>query len=79
MPNYLARFEHTTRSIDHVGIYQGFKEFNNAKSEKQVKLTLHEIAHKNKLENFKILSVSEYDCLKCFDTGQSRHSGSACC
>lgn len=79
MPNYLAKFEHTTRSIDRVVTYRGIEEFNHSKSAKQVRDNLYERAHKNKLEDFKVLSVDKYKCLECCDTGQSRYNGCACC
>ncbi len=79
MPNFIAVFEYTTRSIDRVGTYKGHEEFWHSKSKKQVEYDLTTRATKNKLEDFRVVSVDKYRCLECCDSGVSRYNGCACC
>lgn len=78
MPNFVAVYTYTSRTIDGVRTVKSIKDFENATSELAVKRQLLALAKKHKVEDFKVVQVDHYKCLHCFDTGMLRESGTAC-
>lgn len=78
MPNFVATFEHTSRTIDGVKTVTVQRSFAGYKSELAVKRQLTKLARMYQVEDFRLLKVEAYECLDCLDRGVLRSDGTAC-